>query len=495
MGQKTGSAARILYKIEQVNGITPSVDSGADTTLAAAVNPGATTIVVVSDSGIAAGNILRVGNSQNMEFVKVDAGYTSGTSVTLDANTKLNYRHDIGEVVKETNPATNWFLLGNVRSFTPSGGRPLQRSQALSGVRVLSNFREGNYDAGADMVVELDLATAGLFIAHALNSTYSSAGTTQSSDPVTTTLDGAHNAGATSILLAAATNVSDNIYLVVDTGANAEIVKVDPSWTSGTTIPLHAANNPHGLRKAHASGVAVVEKIAPFTHTVVRGQTIPAGISFLLAFEDDDSESLMLVAGSKISNLTINVGPDDLPTMNVTLNSKRYQVLSEDILTGSPTSIEMIPYAHWEAKIEVDDAAQVTNQLQNLSLSIENTIQSAFVIGSPIKGAITPGEGAVTGNFTYQYETQQFTEKTVAGTETKLEFIWTYIGDNNHQIAFTVPKAKFEGNPHPGVSSKDPITDEKSFLARLDPSTNTDISVVIKSLQTNLEWLVEDTTA
>lgn len=493
MAQSSGSSARILYKIEAVNGVTPSTDSGADTTLAAAVNPGATQITVADATGVAAGDVLKIGTTQNLEFVKVDAGYTSGTTIDLDANTKINYRHESGEEVKETDPTGDWFLLGNVRSFTPSGGRPLQRSQALAGSRVLSNFREGNYDAGADMTVELDLASAGLFFAHALSNTYSSAGTTQGTDPVSTTLDGDHAAGATSIELASATNVADNVYLLVDTGANAEIVKVDPSWSSGTTIPLHPANNPFGLRKAHANGVAVVEKIAPFTHTVIRGSSIPEGISFLLVF--DDITSLMLVAGSKISNITLNVTPDDLPTLSCTVNSKRYQVMSEDILTGgSPTSIEMIPYAHWEAAIEVDDVAQTTNRLTNLSLSVENTIQSAFVIGSPIKGAITPGEGAVTGNFTYQFESQQFSEKTVAGTETKLAFNWTYIGDDNHAIAITIPKAKFEGNPHPGVSSKDPITDEKSFLARLDPATGTDITVAITSNQTNLEWLVEDET-
>ena len=491
MAQSSGSSARILYKIEAENGVTPSTDSGADTTLAAAVNPGATQITVASDTSIAAGDILRIGTNQNLEFVKVASGYSSGTTVDLDPNTKINYRHESGEAVKETDPTGNWFLLGNVRSFTPSGGRPLQRSQALAGSRVLSNFREGNYDAGADMTVELDLASAGLFFAHALSNTYSSAGTTQGSSPVTTTLASAAAAGATSIELADATNIADNVYLLVDTGANAEIVKVDPTWTSGTTIPLHTANNPLGLRKAHDTGVAVVEKIAPFTHSVIRGSSIPEGISFLLVF--DDITSLMLVAGSKISNITLNVTPDDLPTLNCTVNSKRYQIMSEDILTGgSPTSIEMVPYAHWEAAIEIDDAAQTTNQLTNLSLSIENTIQSAFVIGSPIKGAITPGEGAVTGNFTYQFESQQFSEKTVAGTETKLAFNWTYIGDDNHAVAITVPKAKFEGNPHPGVSSKDPITDEMSFLARLDPATGTDITVAITSNQTNLEFNVED---
>ena len=109
-------------------------------------------------------------------------------TITLDTNTKINYRHEPGEDVKETDPTGNWFKLGNVRSFTPSGGRELQRSQALSGSRVLSNFREGNYDAGADMTVELDIETAGLFYLHALNNDYYSAGATQPSSPVSTTL-------------------------------------------------------------------------------------------------------------------------------------------------------------------------------------------------------------------------------------------------------------------------------------------------------------------
>ncbi|MCI0482837.1 MAG: hypothetical protein L0213_14760, partial [Candidatus Dadabacteria bacterium] len=260
MAQASGSSAEIWYKIEQANGVTPSVDSGASTTLASAVNPGAVAIVVASDSGIAAGNILRVGNSQNMEFVKVDAGYVSGTTVTLDTNTKLNYRHESGEDVKETDPTGNWFKLGNVRSFTPSGGRELQRSQALSGSRVLSNFREGNYDAGADMTVELDIETAGLFYLHALNNDYYSAGATQPSSPVSTTLANAADKGDTQIEVASATNMDTGVFLLIGTGTEAEIVKVG-TYTSGTTIDLDPDAHPFGLRKSHANGAAVVEKI------------------------------------------------------------------------------------------------------------------------------------------------------------------------------------------------------------------------------------------
>lgn len=173
MAQASGSSAEIWYKIETTNGVTPSTDSGADTTLNAAVNPGATQTVVLSATGIAVDEILKVGNDNNMEFVKVSS-IASTPTIDLSSNTKINYRHESGEAVKETDPTSNWFKLGNVRSFSPSGGRELQRSQALTRTRVLSNFREGNYDAGADMTVELDIATAGMFYLHALNNDYAS---------------------------------------------------------------------------------------------------------------------------------------------------------------------------------------------------------------------------------------------------------------------------------------------------------------------------------
>lgn len=487
MAQASGSSAEIWYKIETTNGVTPSdaVGGGASTTLSAAVNPGATQIVVADDTGIAAGDILKVGTDQNMEFLKVDSGYSSGTTVDLDANTKVNYRHESGEAVVEVDPTNDWFKLGNVRSYTPSGGRDLHRSQALSGSRVLSNFREGNYDAGADMTVELDIESAGLFYLHALNNDYYSAGTTQGTSPGNTTTDSDASIGDTDLSVASEADFSTGDFALVNTGTNAEIVKLG-TVTAGN-LALDTTAHPNGLRKAHSSGAAVVEKIKPFTHTLLRGSTIPEGISFILRFTD--IESLMLVRGNRISNLTLNVDPSDLPTISMTVVGKAFQILSENIF-GTPTSIANTPYSHWEASVEVDDT--VNSTMENLSLVIENTIQGNYVVGSPIRGAITPGEGSVSGSFTYQFNDQTFAEKTVAGTETKLEFNWTYIGDDNHQVLFEVPKAKFEGSPHPGVSSKDPITDEKSFLGRLDTGgDNTDVKVTVKNNNPTVEYLTE----
>lgn len=493
MAQASGSSAEILYKIETTNGVTPSVDGGASTTLSKAVNPGETQIEVVDTTGVLADEILKIGNDNNMEFVKV-LTVVSGTVLDLSPDTKVNYRHESGEAVVETDPKEGWYKLGNVRSFAPSGGRELQRSQALTGTRVLSNFREGNYDAGADMTVEMDIGTAGLFYLHSLNSDYTSTGSTQNTTPVSQLTSGALTKGATSVTLDGAVNLVADKYILIDTGDNAELVKVDSGYTTGNSFNLDTTAHPNGLRKDHADGVAAVEKIAPFTHEIKRGSTIPEGITFLLRFTDINSA--MLIRGNKISNLTLNVDPSDLPTLDMNVVGKAFQILqddSADSIFGTPTILSSTPYAHWESVVSVGDAGmplveQTDNQFESLSVVIENTINANFVVGSPIKGAITPGEGNVTGSFTYQFGSQQFADKTVAGTESNLNFKWTYIGDDNHSLEIDIPRAKFEGNPHPGVSSKDPITDDKSFVGRLDNTAESDVVVKYMSVHPTAEF-------
>ena len=492
MAQASGSSAEIWYKIETTNGVTPSVDSGVPTSLSAAVNPGDTSVTVGSDTGITADGILKVGNDNNMEFLKVDSGYAGGTTVALSSDTKINYRHESAEPVTVTDPTAGWYKLGNVRSFAPSGGRELQRSQALTGTRVLSNFREGNYDAGADMTVEMDIGTAGLFYFHALNSDYSSSATSAATQ--STTLTAATAIGDMSITVASESGFDAGEYAQIGTGSGAEVVKV--ASNTANTITLDADAHPNGIRKAHANGTAVDEVVLPVTHEIVRGATIPEGISFLLRFTDINS--MMLIRGNKVSNLTLNVDPSDLPTLDMNVVGKAFQIMSDtgaSPIFGTPTTLESTPYAHWESVVSLADAGsplveQTSNQFESLSVVIENTINANFVVGSPIKGAITPGEGNVTGSFTYQYGSQQFADKTVAGTETNLNFKWTYIGDDNHSLEIDIPRAKFEGNPHPGVSSKDPITDDKSFVGRLDSAANSDVVVKYTSAHATAEFPV-----
>lgn len=81
---------------------------------------------------------------------------------------------------------------------------------------------------------------------------------------VATTLNGAVNALATSIIVASATNISAGMALNIgteETGsthyATNERVWVSDSYSSGTTIPIIGEADNGGLRFDHASGVAV----------------------------------------------------------------------------------------------------------------------------------------------------------------------------------------------------------------------------------------------
>lgn len=178
MAQSAGSAVAISYKVETTNGITPAdtVGGGGSSDLNGAVNPGAVQIIVTSATNIAVNDVLKVGTGDNMEFLKV-SGIGSAPTLDIDTDTKVNFRHEDAETVLEVAPTTDWVQLGNVVNFNPTGGRGIFTSAALSGNRVVSNTRAGNYESGATMQVEVGIEGIGVFIADALTNSFGSVGT------------------------------------------------------------------------------------------------------------------------------------------------------------------------------------------------------------------------------------------------------------------------------------------------------------------------------
>ena len=128
-------------------------------------------------------------------------------------------------------------------------------------------------------------------------------------------------------------------------GSDAEVIKV--ASNAANTITLDTTAHPNGVRKAHANGSAVDEVVLPVTHEIIRGATIPEGISFLLRFTDINS--MMLIRGNKVSNLTLNVDPSDLPTLDMNVVGKAFQIMSDtgaSPIFGTPTTLSSTPYAH-----------------------------------------------------------------------------------------------------------------------------------------------------
>ncbi|MEM4408425.1 MAG: phage tail tube protein, partial [Candidatus Caldarchaeum sp.] len=462
------------WKVETTWGVPNFTLSGANTTLGATVNPGATSITVASASGIAAGDILRVGDDDSVEFVKVDSSYTTGTTIPLASTTPLNFRHLSGEAVKECTPA-GMKKLGALVSFSPGGGIGRFESGAIgSGRKGLTNIRSGNYEVSGSIDVESSIENIGFLLVHALGKDYTTAGTTVGGGANTTLAAGA-SAGATSITVASASGIAAGDYLQIGTGTTQEVVQVDSSYTTGTTIPL-ASTTP--LRFSHASGEAVVEVTSPFTHTAKRG-TLPAGLTLLLHYTD--VSSLALYRGCKINTLTVEADARSLPRVRIDFVGKAMQSLGENLF-GSAQDASHTPYAPWEGVIE--EGGNEIKTVESIRIGIENNIRGdVFRIGSRFLASAQEGDGRASGSFTYHFFDASLVKKAMFESESSLRLKFIYAKDTNHELAFYIPRVIYTGNPHPGLPDKGPISDSKDFTALYSSTDDTDMTVTYKTTE------------
>lgn len=492
--QFTGSNAEIWVKPEQTNGVlaVDAVGTPLSTTLQAAANPGDTTIEVVGITNASTGDIIAVGGNDSIEYVKIhDSTAPAGNTITLDDNTKINFRHESGEAVLETDPTADWFKLGNVTNFTPNSNRALDESAAAAGgIRALSNLRLGSYDFGADITIEFDVESSPLWFYYALNNDYASVGTATAGASTTTDANAA--IGDTIVSVTSETGFAVGEFAQLGTGTTAEVFKI--GGVSAGQLDLDADAHPQGLRKAHTSGATCDEVIAPFTHTITKGDCLPVGLSILLRFtQGDGTESIALMTGNVVNTYTPTVSGDTtIPTFTINTVAKKMQILSENIF-GTPTTVAHKPYAQYEAVVSVDGSAQTQNKITTLATTIENNVTVGRPVGTALPGNVVPGQGRITGTFDYEYDTQAFGELTQAGSEHQLTIAWTYQLDANHSLTMDLPTVIFGGNAHPAFSDLSRVSDSKTFSAKLDTvsTPNTDITITAVNNNPTVEYLVE----
>jgi hypothetical protein len=150
------------------------------------------------------------------------------------------------------------------------------------------------------------------------------------------------------------------------------------------------------------------------------------------------------------------------------------QLFGENIFGTSPTDLTHTPYAHWEEVTSLDGTDITANFFENITLSKEVDLQAPAVVGSPFPAAITPGETSFGGSGTTQLEDLTFSRRIASGTQGRSRFLFTYSIDPNFSIDFDFLKSIYTGNKNPTAPSRDPITQDLTFLTALDSATDTD---------------------
>lgn len=155
---------------------------------------------------------------------------------------------------------------------------------------------------------------------------------------VSTTISADAALGATSIVVTSATGIADSIFLKLGDTGETEIVQVDPSWTSGTTIPLVTP-----LVRAHDAGDAVLQVDDAGT-TILRQRVgiVPASDHHNLVMQavGPDGSPCVVTLFDAINSTDVSMTFGDNESAGTPITFKAYY--DEDDPTLAPFAIERL---------------------------------------------------------------------------------------------------------------------------------------------------------
>lgn len=157
-----------------------------------------------------------------------------------------------------------------------------------------------------------------------------------------------------------------------------------------------------------------------------------------------------------------------------------FGVLGQNMATGT-TIITGATYAAATTTSPLDSFTGTLNEagtpiavITEISLSLENSLEARFVVGS--KQSIRPsiGRSNVTGQVTAYFENSALLDKFINETESSIVFELPDGAGNKY--TFTLPRIKYTGG-QPDVDGEGPITLAMPFQALLDPTTGTNLMI------------------
>jgi hypothetical protein len=206
-----------------------------------------------------------------------------------------------------------------------------------------------------------------------------------------TTLNGGVSAGATSITVASGAGITTGDIFQIDTNGSGASAEVHMAGTvSGTSIPLAGTET---LTFAHLTGVTVKKVIAPFTHTILEGNTVQPFPSLTVEKNVGNYQSLQF-PGCRVNKYDIKAQATDTEaTMTADLIAQSVNILD------SPTAssyVDELPFTFSEVTLTVGSTSLTV--ASNFSLSLDNGMKPNYTFnGNHNLKFLTPTTLAVTG--------------------------------------------------------------------------------------------------
>ena len=168
-----------------------------------------------------------------------------------------------------------------------------------------------------------------------------------------------------------------------------------------------------------------------------------------------------------------------VPSNNIVTGSFAFVGKSAGAMTGTPLDASTTasqtnsPFDSFTGTIEEGGSAIAT--VTGIELTLENSIDPAFVIGSNVAAAVTPGRSNLTGTVSAWFDSDTLFNKFVNETESSLEF--TLGNGTTKSYTFLIPRLKYSGGGDINVSGEGRIALSMPFQALRATSEATQLQI------------------
>jgi hypothetical protein len=205
---------------------------------------------------------------------------------------------------------------------------------------------------------------------------------------------------------------------------------------------------------------------------VLKAGTTAKSATFERAFGDITKYGVF--TGCMVDSLSLTVPSNGMVTGKVGLIGKNALPISGTPLDATPTASQTnSPFDGFTG--EVKEGGTTNAVVTSVSLDLKNSLDPAFVLGSNIAAAITPGRSNLTGTLSAWFDSETMLNKFINETESSLEF--TLGNGTTKSYTFLVPRIKYSGGGSVQVSGEGRIALSMPWQALYHTSTGSNIQI------------------
>ncbi len=211
------------------------------------------------------------------------------------------------------------------------------------------------------------------------------------------------------------------------------------------------------------------DSAAPGRKILTAGTTMA---SFTIERAFHDIGQYQSFTGCEVDTLTLSVKPNAMVTGSIGIKGRGAGFAVAPLDAAPQASFTHSPYDGFAG--ELLEGGVKNAVLTGIELSIANSLEPAFVIGSDMAAAITAGRINVTGSVSAYFENMDLLTKFVNETESSLSFT---LGDGaSASYVFTLPRIKYSGGDNP-VDGEGPVRLSMPFQALFDEVSGTNVRI------------------